>query len=155
MWIRASLTIIGLYLLSVELLAEGDQRPDYDYVTEGTRVFTTPDESFMAKILVEKANLGSEEVKLAELTFPPGYSGSGHLHGAIEIFYVLSGRFGHHVNGVDAVLESGQIGIVKPGDTVIHSVYGADPAVVLTIWVPGGQSAPDFSGLSEHPIGDD
>lgn len=128
--------------------------PNYDYTTRGTRIFQAPGSDFMAKILVEAANLGSEEVKIAELTFPVGYSGSGHLHGAIEIFYVLKGRFGHSVNGVEAVLGVGEIGIVKPGDTVTHSVHGDGAATVLTIWVPGGASTPAFAGMPSRPIDD-
>jgi len=94
------------------------------------------------KILVDAANLGGEETRIAELTFPAGYAGQGHLHDAIEIFYVLSGRFGHEVNGQAGILEPGDIGIVRPGDTVAHSVQGDEPAVVLTIWLPGGAAAP-------------
>ncbi len=152
MWIRAVSIILGFYLFTVTVVAQDESQPGYQYTTKGTRIFSNADQSFLAKILVEDANLGSEEVKVAELTFPSGYAGSGHLHGAIEIFYVLSGRFGHSVNGVDAVLGPGEIGIVKPGDTVIHSVHSEEPAVVLTIWVPGGEGAPSFSGLVERPI---
>jgi len=94
------------------------------------------------KILVDAANLGGEESRIAELTFPAGYAGQSHLHDAIEIFYVLSGQFGHEVNGVSGVLEAGDIGIVRPGDTVAHSVSGNEAAVVLTIWLPGGAAAP-------------
>lgn len=94
------------------------------------------------KILVDAANLGSEETRIAELTFPVGYAGPSHMHDAIEIFYVLSGRFGHAVNGVEGILEPGDIGIVRPGDTILHSVIGDAPAVVLTIWLPGGAAAP-------------
>lgn len=94
------------------------------------------------KILVDAANLGSEETRIAELTFPAGYAGQSHVHNAIEIFYVLSGRFGHAVNGVEGILEPGDIGIVRPGDSIVHSVVGDAPAVVLTIWLPGGAAAP-------------
>lgn len=94
------------------------------------------------KILVDAANLGGEETRIAELTFAPAYEGQPHTHDAIEIFYVLSGRFGHNVNGTQAVLEAGEIGICRPGDTIIHSVEGEEPAVVLTIWLPGGATAP-------------
>lgn len=146
---------VAYALLALSLVAGGANAQDaatYDYTTKGTRVFQAPGSDFIAKILVEATNLGSEEVKVAELTFPVGYSGSGHLHGAIEIFYVLKGRFGHSVNGVDAVLEVGEIGIVKPGDTVTHSVHGDDAATVLTIWVPGGAGAPAFNGMPSTPI---
>ncbi len=94
------------------------------------------------KVLVDAANLGGTETRIAELTFAPGYDGPPHTHDAIEIFYVLSGRFGHNVNGEPGVLEAGQIGICRPGDTIIHSVDGDEPAVVLTIWLPGGAAAP-------------
>jgi len=47
--------------------------PDYDYTTKGTRIFQAPGSDFVAKILVETANLGSEEVKIAELAFPADY----------------------------------------------------------------------------------
>ncbi len=97
------------------------------------------------KILVDAANLGGEEARIAELTFHPSYDPQPHTHDAIEIFYVLSGRFGHNVNGVPAVLEPGQIGICRPGDTIIHSVESDEPAVVLTIWLPGGAAAPFHS----------
>ena len=142
---------IGMLLLCVDS-AGSDDAPGYDYTTKGTQIFEASGSVFMAKILVEASNLGSEEVKIAELTFPPGYAGSGHLHGTIEIFYVLSGHFGHTVNGVDAVLAPGEVGIVKPGDTVTHSVHGDDAATVLTIWVPGGAGAPAFSGMPSRPV---
>lgn len=145
------LAIIGLSFLCT-VSAGSDDTPGYEYTTKGTRIFQAQGSAFMAKILVEADNLGSEEVKIAELTFPPGYSGSGHLHGAIEIFYVLSGRFGHNVNGVDAILAPGEVGIVKPGDTVTHSVHGDGAATVLTIWVPGGAGAPAFSGIPSRPV---
>lgn len=94
------------------------------------------------KVLVDAANLGGTETRIAELTFNTDYVGQPHTHDAIEIFYVLSGRFGHNVNGVPGVLEPGEIGICRPGDTIIHTVEGDEPAVVLTIWLPGGAEAP-------------
>ena len=97
------------------------------------------------KVLVDAANLGGEETRIAELTFNPDYEGQPHTHDAIEIFYVLSGRFGHNVNGVPGVLEAGDIGICRPGDTIIHTVESDEPAVVLTIWLPGGAAAPFHS----------
>ena len=94
------------------------------------------------KGLVDASNLGGEETRIAELTFNPDYVGQPHTHDAIEIFYVLSGRFGHNVNGVPGILEAGEIGICRPGDTIIHTVESDEPAVVLTIWLPGGAAAP-------------
>lgn len=94
------------------------------------------------RILVDAANLGGDEARIAELIFAPDYVGQPHTHDTIEIFYVLSGRFGHNVNGVFNVLEAGDIGIYRPGDTVTHSVEGDDTVRVLTIWLPGGEAAP-------------
>ena len=131
--------------------AAADQ-PAYAYTSKGTKILTAPGSGFVARILVDELNSGGSEIKIAELTFPVGYQGRGHLHGPIEIFYVLSGRFGHKVNDVEGILEPGQIGIVRPGDEVTHSVHGDTPARVLTIWVPGGAIAPSFRGLEETPI---
>ncbi|MBO6504203.1 MAG: cupin domain-containing protein [Kordiimonadaceae bacterium] len=145
---------VGMALSGVLSLSGGAQdqdAPDYEYTTKGTTIYEASN-GFLAKVLVEAANLGSEDVKIAEMTFPVGYAGQGHLHGALEIFYVLEGRFGHSVNGVDGILEVGEVGIVKAGDTVTHSVHGDTPAKVLTIWVPGGEAAVSFDGLPSHPV---
>lgn len=142
----------GLALcFALSITSSAQDAADYEYTTKGTTIYEA-DNGFLAKVLVEAANLGSEEVKIAEMTFPVGYAGSGHLHGALEIFYVLEGRFGHSVNGVDGILEVGEVGIVKPGDTVTHSVHGDGPAKVLTIWVPGGKDAVSFDGLPSRPV---
>jgi len=134
---------LPLYLIFAipPLSAQNSDEPYQAVTAEPLRVSpaTNP---ILFKILVDEANLGGAETRVAELTFPPGYAGSGHLHEAIEIFYVLSGRFGHEVNGEHGILEPGDIGIVRPGDTVAHSVHGDEPAVVLTIWLPGGAAAP-------------
>lgn len=139
------------FCLGFQSLVGAEENQEYDYTTKGTRIFKSPDGSFMAKILVEEANLGGGETKIAELTFPVGYEGSGHLHGAVEIFYVLEGRFGHEVNGVNAILEPGEIGIVRIGDSVVHRVHSEIPAKVLTIWVPADGS-PMFQGMPEEKI---
>ena len=119
-----------------------DGATGYQSITSAPLRESPASNPILFKILVDAANLGGEETRIAELTFPAGYSGQGHLHDAIEIFYVLSGRFGHEVNGQAGILEVGDIGIVRPGDTVAHSVHGDEPAVVLTIWLPGGAAAP-------------
>jgi len=150
-----AILVVGCALLLAlpAAMAVGHEKdtPAYRYASKGTRIFSNAAGTFIAKMLVEKENLGANEVRIAELTFPAGYAGRGHLHDAIEIFYVLSGRFGHSVNGKAAILAPGEIGIVRPGDTVTHSVPGETPARVLTIWVPGSGS-PDFSGMKESPI---
>lgn len=119
-----------------------DQVPEYEYfVTDSLAEGVLPSGIAWA-LLLDDVNVGDEQVRLAELTFEAGRQGEAHSHGAVEIFYVLSGRFIHEVNGEARTLSPGQIGIVRPGDRVAHGVAGADPARVLTIWVPGGADAP-------------
>ncbi len=132
------LFLIAMQLVSVAATA---QQVEYvPYTEEPLREGTAGLLSF--KLLVDSANLGDENTRIAELTFSPEYEGELHTHNAIEIFYVVSGRFGHNINGTLNILEPGEIGIYRPGDTVIHSVESNEPAVVLTIWVPGGVAAP-------------
>jgi len=133
------LPLLLLLLLPLSSLAQEIQ---YQAISSEALRQSAPGSGIGFKILVDAANLGSEETRIAELTFPVGYAGPSHQHEAIEIFYVLSGRFGHNVNGADGVLAAGDVGIVKPGDNIIHSVIGDEPAVVLTIWLPGGAVAP-------------
>ncbi len=101
------------------------------------------------RILVEAASLGGGEVEIGEITFPPGPTPTrGHRHGAIEIFYVLEGELEHIVNGTSHRLSPGMVGIVRPGDEVIHGVASPGPVRALVIWAPGGEVeriAPGFT----------
>lgn len=133
--------LVTLALIATTALAQ-ENSAGYRPITSEPLLESPANNPILFKLLVDAANLGGEETRIAELTFPAGYAGQGHLHDAIEIFYVLSGRFGHEVNGQAGILEPGDIGIVRPGDTVAHSVPGNEPAVVLTIWLPGGIAAP-------------
>ncbi len=133
-----ALTIFICFVATSGALAQVDYVP---YSPEALRE-SDPNGALSFKILVDAANLGGEETRIAELTLSPNYEGQPHTHDAIEIFYVLSGRFGHNVNGEQAILEPGQIGICRPGDTIIHSVESDEPVRVLTIWLPGGATAP-------------
>jgi quercetin dioxygenase-like cupin family protein len=142
--------LIATLVVSIALSAQLLQAQEVEYTPTVTEPLAAEsDENGLAwKVLVDAVNLGSEETRIIELTFPAGYSTRSHTHNAVEIFYVLEGRFGHEVNGKPAVLEPGDIGIVRPGDLVVHSVDDDDPAVVLAIWVPGGAAAP-FGWLLE------
>lgn len=80
---------------------------DYDVVTAGSRKIVRQDGSDGAKILLEAANLGSGKIEIAELTFLPNRRGRSHVHGSIEIFYVLTGQLTHVVNGKGARLTPG------------------------------------------------
>jgi len=127
---------------------------DYAKATEGTR-WLESGAGLAIKVLVESSNLGSAEVELAEITFPPG-SGSagrgGHRHGAIEIFYVLEGTLDHIVNGESHVLAEGGVGIVRPGDEVVHRVVGDVPVRALVIWAPGGEVDRIAPGMQQRPV---
>lgn len=113
----------------------------YAKASSGTRVLTL-ETGTEIKVLYDSVNLGGSEADVASFSFPPGTrQGGGHLHGAVEIFYVVSGVLVHTVNGEEHVLSPGMAGLVRPGDTVQHGVEGPDPATGLIIWVPGGEAA--------------
>ncbi len=98
-------------------------------------------------MLAEAANLGRGDIEVGELLLPPAASPSPpHQHGSLELFYVVEGVLGHEVNGIDRRLEPGQLGIVHPGDTVIHRVLSPEPVRAVVIWVPGGEA----DALVEH-----
>lgn len=151
-------TCYGLYLPVMLLalqstMATGQQAaqslPYSPAVTNGTRWFEGAG-GLRIKMLVEASNLGGAEVEVGEITFPvgSGLAGRGHTHGAVEVFYVLSGELHHVVNDTTHVLTTGMIGIVRPGDRVIHRVRSEEPVRALVIWAPGGEAerlAPFFT----------
>ncbi|MCZ6640138.1 MAG: cupin domain-containing protein [Gammaproteobacteria bacterium] len=115
----------------------GSDTLTYDAASTGTRELSAGD--LVIKVLVEEQNLGSGEVEVGEISFPPGYTGSGHRHGSIEIFYVLEGTMEHVVNGKPHRLTRGMVGIVRPEDTVTHNVIGETAVKAVVIWAPGGE----------------
>lgn len=109
----------------------------------------------MIKVLVEASNLGGADVELAEITFPVGSgasAGAGHQHTSVEILYILTGELNHIVNGTSHVLTAGMVGVVRPGDRVIHRVLSAEPVKVLVIWAPGGEADRIARFFTERPI---
>ena len=109
---RNVLGAIVLLLFPAVAMAQGvtqsaDQGIEYRPLTKEALLESDPSAALSWKILVDAANLGSSETRIAELTLHTDYVGQPHTHDAIEIFYVLSGRFGHNVNGVSGVLEPG------------------------------------------------
>jgi len=90
------------------------------------------------RLLIDKNNLGGEEVELGEITFAPNADSGDHAHGATEIFYVLEGELEHVVNGKSYLLKPGMVGYVRPPDQVRHKV-GSAGAKALVIWAPGGE----------------
>lgn len=132
--------------------AEGSS-VDYVRSTSGTR-WLESESGTSIKLLVEAANLGGSEVEVGEITFPggPRPAGQGHLHGSIEIFYVLEGVMEHVVNGESHLLDAGMVGIVRPGDRVAHGVSSSQPVRALVIWAPGGEADRIAPYFDQRPI---
>lgn len=127
----------------------------YEPATRGTRRLAGGN-GLEIRMLVEASNLGGPEVELGEVTFPVG-AGDGaspHAHGRVEILYILEGVFDHIVNGQAHRLEPGMVGIVRPGDEVVHRVIGETPVRALVIWAPGGEAARLAPLFEERPIED-
>jgi quercetin dioxygenase-like cupin family protein len=87
------------------------------------------------KLFLDETNVGSE-VTLGEITFPPNSDSGDHKHGAIEMFYIVSGELEHVVNGRSHMLKPGMTGYVKPPDSVRHKT-GPAGAKAVVVWVPG------------------
>jgi quercetin dioxygenase-like cupin family protein len=89
-------------------------------------------------------------VTVGELTFPPNTDSGEHSHGAIEMFYVLSGTLEHVVNGKSQFLTAGMTGYVRPPDKIRHKT-GGDGAKVVVIWVPGDEAQKIVSRWKKEP----
>lgn len=142
MMLRTGLVFVTLVVagaLAALLPGALEAQGDYQRSGVGTRILEGGG-GLSIKVLVEESNLGSGEVEIGEITFPADSQGGGHRHEAIEIFYVLSGRMRHVVNGEPHVIEPGMIAIVKPGDEVSHEVLDGKPVRALVIWAPGGEA---------------
>ena len=87
------------------------------------------------KLMLDESNVGSE-VTVGEMVFPPNQDSGDHQHGAIEMFYVISGELEHVVNGQSYILKPGMAGYVKPPDKIRHKT-GPAGAKVVVVWVPG------------------
>ena len=88
--------------------------------------------------MLDETNVGSE-VSVGELTFLPNQDSGEHQHGAIEMFYVVTGELEHVVNGRSEILKPGMSGYVRPPDKVRHKT-GPAGAKVVVIWVPGDEA---------------
>ena len=127
-----------MYAGPLAVTAEEAEKAPYEISSAGLGTYANSSGVFMIKRLLDSANFGGTELDIAELTFGPEYQGRVHTHVPIEIFYVLSGRLRHVVNGIAADLEPGMIGVVRPGDEVEHIVLSDVPLRMLVIWLPGG-----------------
>jgi quercetin dioxygenase-like cupin family protein len=101
------------------------------------------------RVMLDEKNVGAE-VSLGELIFPPNSDSGEHTHGAIEIFYVVSGELEHVVNGKSQILKPGMSGYVRPPDKVIHKT-GPAGAKVVVVWVPGAEAGKIASRWKKEP----
>ena len=126
-------------LLAAPAPAEEGSGIDYARASTGTRLLEKGDIDI--RMLLEESNLGGSEIEIGEITLPTSYGrGGDHFHGRTEIFYVLSGRLGHTVNGEAHVLEPGMVGVARVSDSVAHAVLSDEPVKALVIWVPAGEA---------------
>lgn len=145
-----SLSLCVLYLMNMtsalshealedNSISKSDTGIKYEAKSIGTQYLNNKKSDVIIKVLVEQSNLGSSELEIGEIFLPAGLNSAVHSHGAIEIFYVLSGQLEHVVNGKSYLLKPGMIGIVRPEDTVSHKVPDDEDCRALVIWTPGGE----------------
>ena len=96
-------TILALFL-AMQGRAQSDK-------TQGT-TYRAPDGTLL-RLILDQTNIGSE-VSVGEIRFQPNTDTGEHVHGAIEIFYVISGELEQVVNGKSQFLKAGMAGYVKP-----------------------------------------
>jgi quercetin dioxygenase-like cupin family protein len=118
-----------------------EPHPTYSFATNGVWESSVDRSGDTWKLLLDESVLGGQELEMAELTMPAGTAVPAHTHGRVEVIYVLSGVYGHEVNGKLYLLKPGMVGIVRPGDRVRHLVPRAAEAKVLIIWAPAGEAA--------------
>ena len=139
--------VLKLLALAAILAACGPESADtpeysYDVATVGTRQFEFDTETGpgVIKVLLEASNVGSGDVEMAEIFFPPEYHGTTHPH-EFEIIYVLEGRLDHIVNGQSNLLLPGMVGVVRKPDLVVHRSASPEGVRVLVVWPQGGEVA--------------
>ena len=152
-WLGVAL-VTGVALgLATPATADEGSGIDYAPASSGTRLLEKGDIDI--RMLLESSNLGGQEIEIGEITLPTSYGqGGAHFHGKMEIFYVLSGRLGHTVNGKAHVLEPGMVGVARVNDSVAHAVLSDKPVKALVIWLPAGEADRLLNefGYSESPL---
>ena len=101
------------------------------------------------RLMLDESNVGGD-VTLGEMVFPPNSDSGDHKHGAIEMFYVVSGELDHVVNGKSQILKPGMSGFVKPPDSVRHKT-GPAGAKVVVVWVPGDEGKKIAARWTKEP----
>jgi quercetin dioxygenase-like cupin family protein len=138
-------SVAGLCLLAA-VAAQPDKVPQSEKAQGVT--YRAPSGTTLRLLLDE--NTVGPEVSVGEINFPPHGDSGDHQHGAIEVFYVVSGELEHVVNGKSQILRPGMAGYVKPPDTVRHKT-GASGAKAVVIWVPGDEAAKIAARWTREP----
>ena len=87
------------------------------------------------------------------MIFPPNSDSGDHKHGAIEMFYVVSGELDHVVNGKSQILKPGMAGLRQAARPVRHKT-GPAGAKVVVVWVPGDEGKKIAARWKAEPSGD-
>jgi quercetin dioxygenase-like cupin family protein len=151
------LSLISFGILVAPLGADPvtDSKATYSYATNGLLDQDVTANGAKWKLLLDQSNLGGDELAAAELTMAAGTVVRTHTHDSVEVIYVLSGVYGHEVNGKLYLLKPGMVGMVRPGDHVRHLVPKSGPAKVLIIWAPSAEAAKIFAsgkGVQPEPV---
>jgi quercetin dioxygenase-like cupin family protein len=101
------------------------------------------------RLMLDDSNVGPA-VSVGEMIFPANSDSGDHQHGALEMFYVVSGEYEHVVNGTSQILKPGMSGYVKQGDKIRHKT-GPAGAKVVVIWVPGDEAKRIASRWTKEP----
>ena len=152
-WASVFVTVAAALSLSASQASaqsQGQRARTYSYATKGLLEFQDSGERW--KLLLDESNLGGKELDMAELTLPAGEVVGSHHHGAVEIFYVLSGTLGHEVNGEMHMLTPGMVGVVRPEDSVRHVVPKDADVKLLVIWAPAGEAKKYFDRSKDTAI---
>ncbi|HEX4051187.1 MAG TPA: cupin domain-containing protein [Steroidobacteraceae bacterium] len=136
LWILA----LGMVITEMALASDTPNPASYAYATNGIKDHIAGRMGSEWKLLLDDSNLGGKELEMVEVTLAPGTIVPSHMHGSVEVIYVLSGTYEHEVNGKRYSLTPGMVGIVRPGDKVRHLVPKSGPAKLLIIWAPGGEA---------------
>jgi quercetin dioxygenase-like cupin family protein len=132
-------TALLVFFAAGSLQAQGG-RPEGTYRSK---------EGVTLRLILGDSTVG-REVSMGELTFPPNIDSGEHVHGSIEILYVLSGELEHTVDGVTQVLKPGMSGFVRPPGKIRHKT-GPAGAKVLVVWVPGVEADKIISRWKREP----
>ncbi len=124
----------------------------YAYATNGVMDGIQGGSGSRWKLVLDESNLGGKELEIAEVSIPAGTVVPVHTHGAVEVIYVLSGTYGHEVNGKLYLLKPGMVGIVRPGDKVRHLVPKAGEAKLLIMWTPAGEAKQVLARAKGSPV---